>query len=160
ETRSRRQRQEHHAGQQLATRYRESGGDGSEQPVPSDAGEPATVDGGEAGPNPGARERATGYLQIPPRRSAAERRAPGANRFGKFRLRLPESAARVLDRKSRFRKSDRRRQMNTKQLLLIINLVALIALTIGCKTKAEEKIVKPVKVTSVETHTGANVVRY
>ena len=47
--------------------------------------------------------------------------------------------------------------MNTKQLLLIINIVALIALTIGCKTKAEEKIVKPVKVTAVETHTGANV---
>jgi RND family efflux transporter MFP subunit len=50
--------------------------------------------------------------------------------------------------------------MNTKQLLLIINIVALIALTIGCKTKAEEKIVKPVKVKSVETHTGTNVVRY
>ena len=50
--------------------------------------------------------------------------------------------------------------MNTKQLLLIINILALIALTIGCKTKAEEKIVKPVKVTAVETHTGANVMHY
>ncbi|HEX3248308.1 MAG TPA: efflux RND transporter periplasmic adaptor subunit [Pyrinomonadaceae bacterium] len=50
--------------------------------------------------------------------------------------------------------------MNTKQLLLIINIVALIASTIGCKTKAEEKLVKPVKVKPVETHTGANVVRY
>ncbi len=50
--------------------------------------------------------------------------------------------------------------MNTKQLLLIINIVALIALTIGCKTKAEEKTVKPVKVKSVETHTGTSVVRY
>src|SRR5262249_8418357 len=78
----------------------------------------------------------------------------------KFRLRLPESTTRVLDRKSRFRKSDRRRQMNTKQLVTIINIVALIALTIGCKTRAQEKIVKPVKVKSVETHTGANVVRY
>ena len=50
--------------------------------------------------------------------------------------------------------------MNTKQLLAIINITALIALTIGCKTRAQEKTVKPVKVKSVETHTGANVVRY
>src|SRR5215470_675713 len=50
--------------------------------------------------------------------------------------------------------------MNTKQFLAIINIVALIALTIGCKTRAEEKTVKPVKVKSVETHTGASVVRY
>ena len=50
--------------------------------------------------------------------------------------------------------------MNTKQLLLIITAVALIALTIGCKTNGQEKTVKPVKVKSVETHTGANVVRY
>jgi len=50
--------------------------------------------------------------------------------------------------------------MNTKQLLAIINIVALIALSIGCKTRAEEKTVKPVKVKSVETHTGASVVRY
>jgi RND family efflux transporter MFP subunit len=50
--------------------------------------------------------------------------------------------------------------MNTRQLLVIINIVALIALTIGCKTKAQEKTVKPVKVASVETHTGASVVRY
>lgn len=50
--------------------------------------------------------------------------------------------------------------MNTRQLLLIINIVALVALSIGCKTKGEEKIVKPVKVTAVETHTGASVVHY
>lgn len=50
--------------------------------------------------------------------------------------------------------------MNSKQFVLIINILALIALTIGCKTKAEEKSVKPVKVTAVETHTGASVVRY
>ena len=50
--------------------------------------------------------------------------------------------------------------MNTKQLVLIITAVALIALTIGCKTNGQEKTVKPVKVKSVETHTGANVVRY
>ena len=50
--------------------------------------------------------------------------------------------------------------MNTKQFVLIINIVALIALTIGCKTKAEEKTVKPVKVKAVETHTGASVVHY
>lgn len=50
--------------------------------------------------------------------------------------------------------------MNTKQLLAIINIIALIALTIGCKTNGKEKTVKPVKVKSIETHTGANVVRY
>ena len=50
--------------------------------------------------------------------------------------------------------------MNNKQLLAIMNIVALIALTIGCKTKAEEKTVKPVKVKAVETHTGTSVVRY
>jgi RND family efflux transporter MFP subunit len=50
--------------------------------------------------------------------------------------------------------------MNTKQLVLIITVVALIALTIGCKTNGQEKTVKPVKVKAVETHTGANVVRY
>ena len=50
--------------------------------------------------------------------------------------------------------------MNSKQLLLIINIVVLIALTIGCKTNGQEKTVKPVKVKTVETHTGANVVRY
>jgi RND family efflux transporter MFP subunit len=50
--------------------------------------------------------------------------------------------------------------MNTKQLVLIITAVALIALTIGCKTNGQEKTVKPVKVKAVETHTGANVVRY
>jgi RND family efflux transporter MFP subunit len=50
--------------------------------------------------------------------------------------------------------------MNTKQLALIITAVALIALTIGCKTNGQEKTVKPVKVKTVETHTGASVVRY
>ena len=50
--------------------------------------------------------------------------------------------------------------MNTKQFVAIINIVALIALSIGCKTEAEEKTVKPVKVKAVETHTGANVMRY
>ena len=50
--------------------------------------------------------------------------------------------------------------MNTKQLVLIITAVALIALTIGCKTNGQEKTVKPVKVKTVETHTGASVVRY
>jgi len=50
--------------------------------------------------------------------------------------------------------------MNTKQLVLIITAVALIALTIGCKTNGQEKTVKPVRVKTVETHTGASVVRY
>ncbi len=50
--------------------------------------------------------------------------------------------------------------MNTKQLVLIITAVALIALTIGCKTNGQEKTVKPVKVKTVDTHTGASVVRY
>ena len=50
--------------------------------------------------------------------------------------------------------------MNTKQLALIITAVALIALTIGCKTKAQEKPVKPVKVKTVERHTGASNVHY
>jgi RND family efflux transporter MFP subunit len=50
--------------------------------------------------------------------------------------------------------------MNTKQFVLIITAVALIALTIGCKTNGQEKTVKPVKVKTVETHTGASVVRY
>ena len=50
--------------------------------------------------------------------------------------------------------------MNTKQLLLIINIVALIAVSIGCKTNGKEKTVKPVKVKAVETHTGTNVMHY
>src|ERR1043165_913993 len=50
--------------------------------------------------------------------------------------------------------------MNTKQFLAIINIVALIASSIGCKTKAEEKTIKPVKVKAVATHTGTNVMHY
>jgi RND family efflux transporter MFP subunit len=50
--------------------------------------------------------------------------------------------------------------MNTRQTLIIITALALIALTIGCKTKAEEKLVKPVKVKTVETHSGTSSVRY
>ena len=50
--------------------------------------------------------------------------------------------------------------MNTRQTLTIITALALIALTIGCKTKAEEKSVKPVKVKTVETHSGSSSVRY
>lgn len=50
--------------------------------------------------------------------------------------------------------------MNTKQVAIIITGLALIALTIGCKTKAQEKTVKPVKVKTVETHTGTTSVRY
>lgn len=41
-----------------------------------------------------------------------------------------------------------------------ITALALIALTIGCKTTAQEKPVKPVKVKTVETHTGTTSVRY
>ena len=33
-------------------------------------------------------------------------------------------------------------------------------MTIGCKTKAQEKTVKPVKVKTVETHSGTSSVRY
>jgi len=50
--------------------------------------------------------------------------------------------------------------MNTRQISIIITLTALIALTIGCKTKAQEKPVKPVKVKTVETHSGTSSVRY
>jgi RND family efflux transporter MFP subunit len=50
--------------------------------------------------------------------------------------------------------------MNTKQLAIIITGLALIALTIGCKTKAQEKTIKPVKVQRVETHNGSSSVRY
>src|SRR6185295_16274579 len=135
-----------------------------ERALPADAGDPPVVEGREAVANAGARERANDYLQIPPRCSPVERRASGANGFGEFRLRLPESIARVLDRESRFRKGDRRREMNTKQLakifIGIITGLALIAITIGCKTKAQEKAIKPVKVKTVETHTGTSSVRY
>ncbi|HKU72800.1 MAG TPA: efflux RND transporter periplasmic adaptor subunit [Pyrinomonadaceae bacterium] len=50
--------------------------------------------------------------------------------------------------------------MNTKQTLIIITAVALVALTIGCKTTAQEKTAKPVKVKTVETHSGTSSVRY
>ena len=50
--------------------------------------------------------------------------------------------------------------MNTRQTLTMITALALIALTIGCKTKAQEKTVKPVKVKTVETHSGTSSVRY
>jgi multidrug efflux system membrane fusion protein len=50
--------------------------------------------------------------------------------------------------------------MNTKQTLTLITALALIALTIGCKTKAQEKPVKPVKAKAVETHSGTSSVRY
>jgi multidrug efflux system membrane fusion protein len=50
--------------------------------------------------------------------------------------------------------------MNTKQTLTLITALALIALTIGCKTTAQEKTVKPVKVKTVETHSGTSSVRY
>jgi len=50
--------------------------------------------------------------------------------------------------------------MNTKQTLIIVTALALIALTIGCKTNGQQKIAKPVKVKTVETHSGASSVRY
>ena len=50
--------------------------------------------------------------------------------------------------------------MNTKQTAIIITALALIALTIGCKTNGKEKTIKPVKVKTVETHTGTTSVRF
>jgi RND family efflux transporter MFP subunit len=50
--------------------------------------------------------------------------------------------------------------MNTRQITIIIISMALIALTIGCKISGQVKPVKPVKVKTVETHSGANSVRY
>lgn len=50
--------------------------------------------------------------------------------------------------------------MNMKQTLIIITALALVALTIGCKTTAQEKTAKPVKVKTVETHSGTSSVRY
>ena len=47
--------------------------------------------------------------------------------------------------------------MNTRNIFIIITLLALMA---GCKTKAQEKTVKPVKVKTVETHSGTSSVRY
>src|SRR6185503_13464492 len=48
----------------------------------------------------------------------------------------------------------------TRTTILIITSLMLLALTIGCKTKAQEKTIKPVKVKTVETHTGTSSVRY
>lgn len=50
--------------------------------------------------------------------------------------------------------------MKQKQTLIIVTALALIALTIGCKTNGQEKTVKPVKVKTVETHSGTSSVRY
>ena len=50
--------------------------------------------------------------------------------------------------------------MNTRNTIAIITSLMLLALTIGCKTKAQEKTIKPVKVRTVETHTGTSSVRY
>src|ERR1041384_8850841 len=50
--------------------------------------------------------------------------------------------------------------MNPKQTAIIIAALALIALTIGCKTNGQQKPIKPVKVKTVETHTGTTSVRY
>ena len=50
--------------------------------------------------------------------------------------------------------------MNTRNTIAIITSLMLLALTIGCKTKAQEKTIKPVKVKTVETHTGTSSVRY
>jgi RND family efflux transporter MFP subunit len=50
--------------------------------------------------------------------------------------------------------------MNTKQTAIIITALALIALTIGCKTNGQQKSIKPVKVKTVETHAGTTSVRY
>lgn len=47
--------------------------------------------------------------------------------------------------------------MNTRNTILIITLLAITA---GCSTKAQEKILKPVKVKAVETHSGASSFRY
>jgi len=50
--------------------------------------------------------------------------------------------------------------MNTKQVAIIISGLMLMALTVGCRTKAQEKAIKPVKVKTVEKHTGTSSVRY
>lgn len=50
--------------------------------------------------------------------------------------------------------------MNTRNTLIIITLISFLALTIGCKTAAQEKTVKPVKVKTVETHSGTTSTRY
>jgi multidrug efflux system membrane fusion protein len=50
--------------------------------------------------------------------------------------------------------------MNTRQIAIMITALALTALTIGCKTNGQTKTIKPVKVKTVETHTGTTSVRY
>jgi len=50
--------------------------------------------------------------------------------------------------------------MNTKQVAIIITGLMLMALIVGCRTKAQEKAIKPVKVKTVEKHTGTSSVRY
>ena len=52
------------------------------------------------------------------------------------------------------------KQKQTLAIFIGITALAFIALTIGCKTKAQEKIAKPVKVKTVETHSGTSSVRY
>jgi RND family efflux transporter MFP subunit len=47
--------------------------------------------------------------------------------------------------------------MNITKLFIIMTVLAL---TVGCKTAANEKTVKPVKVKTVETHSGTSSVRY
>jgi RND family efflux transporter MFP subunit len=47
--------------------------------------------------------------------------------------------------------------MNITKLFIIMTVLAL---TVGCKTAAKEKTVKPVKVKTVETHSGTSSVRY
>ena len=41
--------------------------------------------------------------------------------------------------------------MNTKQVAIIITGLMLMALTVGCRTKAQEKAIKPVKVKTVNS---------
>jgi len=50
--------------------------------------------------------------------------------------------------------------MNPRTTILIIISLMLLALTIGCKTTAQEKTIKPVKVKTVETHKSTSTVRY
>jgi len=50
--------------------------------------------------------------------------------------------------------------MNTKQVAIIITGLMLMALIVGCRTKAQEKAIKPVKVKTIEKHTGTSSVRY
>jgi RND family efflux transporter MFP subunit len=50
--------------------------------------------------------------------------------------------------------------MNTRQAFIIITAITLLALTIGCKTNGQEKTLKPVKVKTVDTHSGTTSVHY